>query len=159
MARGLKFAMKGQTQLRQNLRSLPTALASRQVDKVATDALDPMLQETIAQARRRRQQGKAPKGGHLDQNVVVRKIREKSVGTKRVYWVTFRRRGRRIAHLVEFGTAPHAQPARGILHPGARPYPFARPAYEAKKLETLRRVGPGLWAIIAATISKGGKRV
>jgi HK97 gp10 family phage protein len=36
------------------------------------------------------------------------------------------------AHFVEFGTAPHWQPNRfgGIMHPGARPKPFLRPAYE-----------------------------
>jgi HK97 gp10 family phage protein len=37
------------------------------------------------------------------------------------------------AHFVEFGTAPHWQPNRfgGIMHPGARPKPFLRPAFEA----------------------------
>lgn len=36
------------------------------------------------------------------------------------------------AHLVEFGTRPHFQPNRfgGIMHPGARPKPFMRPAAE-----------------------------
>lgn len=36
------------------------------------------------------------------------------------------------SHLVEFGTAPHWQPNRfgGIMHPGARPKPWLRPAYE-----------------------------
>jgi HK97 gp10 family phage protein len=36
------------------------------------------------------------------------------------------------AHFVEFGTAPHWQPNRfgGIMHPGARPKPFLRPAFE-----------------------------
>lgn len=36
------------------------------------------------------------------------------------------------SHLVEFGTAPHWQPNRfgGIMHPGARPKPYMRPAYE-----------------------------
>lgn len=38
-----------------------------------------------------------------------------------------------IAHLVEFGTAPHWQPNRGMMHPGARPKPFLRPAFEEMK--------------------------
>lgn len=38
-----------------------------------------------------------------------------------------------IAHLVEFGTAPHWQPNRHMMHPGARPKPFLRPAFEEMK--------------------------
>ena len=37
------------------------------------------------------------------------------------------------ARLVEFGTAPHAQPQRGIMHPGSKPYPFFYPGYRLNK--------------------------
>jgi HK97 gp10 family phage protein len=47
----------------------------------------------------------------------------------------------RIAHLVEFGTAPHDEPKAGIHHPGARPKPFLRPAYESRKDEAVQRFG------------------
>ncbi|MCW5697372.1 MAG: hypothetical protein KIS96_11660 [Bauldia sp.] len=40
--------------------------------------------------------------------------------------------GRSIAHLVEFGTRPHYQPRRGVMHPGARPKPFVRPAFDTQ---------------------------
>ena len=58
-------------------------------------------------------------------------------------------RGRRhtnVAHLVEFGTRPHLQPRRGIYHPGARPKPFLRPAYEHQKIHVME--------ILAAEIRK-----
>lgn len=45
------------------------------------------------------------------------------------------------AHLIEFGTAPHAQPNRGIVHPGTRPKPFMTPAYHATKEEVVKRFG------------------
>ena len=53
------------------------------------------------------------------------------------------------AHLVEFGTKPHAIRGRGgflafagivtrvVNHPGSRPKPFLRPAFAAKRVEAL----------------------
>lgn len=42
------------------------------------------------------------------------------------------------AHLVEFGTAAHWQPKLNWMHPGARPKPFLRPAWDAKQSEAER---------------------
>lgn len=49
------------------------------------------------------------------------------------------------AHLVEFGTKPHFQKrklksdkrARRVIHPGADPKPFLRPAFDSKKNESI----------------------
>jgi hypothetical protein len=35
--------------------------------------------------------------------------------------------------LLEFGTAPHYQPNRGVMHPGAQAFPHMRPAFDATK--------------------------
>lgn len=45
-----------------------------------------------------------------------------------------------VGHLVEFGTRPHFQPRRlgGIHHPGARPKPWMRPAFELHKEEVMK---------------------
>lgn len=68
------------------------------------------------------------------------------------------------AHLVEFGTQPHAL-GHGRMHPGAQPKPFLRPAYEAKKtlaIEVMRSTM--LEAIdvevvkLAAAAAKGASR-
>ena len=56
----------------------------------------------------------------------------------------FRKNGRRpvsYAHLIEFGTAPHYQPGRGVTHPGTRPMPFLTPTYHATKEEVVKRFG------------------
>lgn len=51
-----------------------------------------------------------------------------------------------VGHLVELGTAPHYQPNRngGQWHPGARPYPFMRPAYEETKEEIVEAAARSL---------------
>lgn len=45
--------------------------------------------------------------------------------------------------LLEFGTAPHFQPQRGVMHPGAQAFPHMRPAFDQTKglvVATLGRV-------------------
>lgn len=56
----------------------------------------------------------------------------------------FEKNGRRpskYAHLIEFGTAPHYQPKRGVTHPGSRAMPFLEPAYDANKEKVVKRYG------------------
>lgn len=51
------------------------------------------------------------------------------------------RRPVKYAHLIEFGTAPHFQPGRGITHPGTAPHPFMTPAYFSTREEVVKRFG------------------
>ncbi|TIV04335.1 MAG: hypothetical protein E5W04_03910 [Mesorhizobium sp.] len=51
------------------------------------------------------------------------------------------RRPVRYAHLLEFGTAPHFQPERGVVHPGQRPMPWLTPAYFATREQVVKRFG------------------
>lgn len=51
------------------------------------------------------------------------------------------RRPVKYAHLIEFGTAPHYQPGRGIMHPGISPTPFLTPAFFATRDEVVKRFG------------------
>lgn len=48
------------------------------------------------------------------------------------------------AHLDEFGTAPHYQPGRGVVHPGQRPTPFLTPAYFETREQVPKRFGDKL---------------
>ena len=52
-----------------------------------------------------------------------------------------KRRPVKYAHLLEFGTAPHYQPGRGVTHPGSKPEPFLTPAYNATKETVVKRFG------------------
>lgn len=145
------MTIKGDKALRAKMRSLGN-LTKSDANAILKNALEPVRELTSANAMALRQPGRTPRGGHLDQGVVAVPATEKSSRTRTTWWVSFARRARKIAHLVEFGTAPHAQPRRGIMHPGARPKPFFRPAFDATKLDTLTRIGSGIHAFILRKI-------
>lgn len=147
----MKITIQGERELYANIARLAN-VGNTKTDGAMKDALEPMLQDTIQNAKVHRQ-SHTPKGGHLDEGVVSRKVKEKS-RTRNTWWVSFTKRARRIAHLVEFGTRPHAQPRRRIIHPGARPSPFFRPAFEAHKQDTLSRLGNSLWQIFRNNLQK-----
>jgi hypothetical protein len=145
-----KAVLRGDKQLRQNIKVLQEAFTGAAIDDAIYHALVPLVEETKKNARPLRDHaGKYPgfpdpreprKGGHLDEGVVSRRVRgEKRI---RVWWVSFTRRAKKLAHLVEFGTAPHFQPRfrRGFAHPGARPRPFFRPAFETSARSVLAKL-------------------
>jgi HK97 gp10 family phage protein len=61
------------------------------------------------------------------------------------------------SHFPEFGTAPHWQPNRfgGIMHPGARPKPALRPAYE----QYVERAARAYFAVMMAEIAGAAQRI
>jgi hypothetical protein len=148
----VKFNIRGNKQLAANLRRM-TTIPKREIDPIMQDALEPMRTDTVQNALVLRQTGTSPGGGHLDQGVVSVPVKESS-RTRTTWWVSFVRRARKIAHLVEFGTAPHEQPRRGIMHPGARPKPFFRPAFEGNKGVALSRLGSGLRSLLISRIKR-----
>jgi len=142
--------VRGRRKLAANFKRLTT------VDALALSSsmrlsLVPMNEQVTANAKLLRQPGPRPRGGHLDQGVVTRKV--KATGRfEQVWWVALTRRARSIGHLVEFGTRPHDQPRRGTFHPGATPRPFFRSA-EAEKREEVKRTFVRLtWQVISASI-------
>lgn len=106
-------------------------------------ALEPMLAETKLNLERNR-------------SVVTKKLMKaltikrdaKSPRTKPTYRIgTLQGSGQAgTVHLVEFGTAPHT--IKGKHHPGARPKPFMRPAFEQNKEQAVeifgREFGPAV---------------
>jgi hypothetical protein len=57
----------------------------------------------------------------------------------------------RYQHLVEYGSAPHWQPNRfgGVQHPGARPFPHMRPAFEEHRDNMAKIYFGEIWTAIA----------
>lgn len=139
-----KGIVRGDKEIRANMRRVRAAVGGRDLDIMMRESLKPLEDETRQNALQRRQVGYNPPGGHLDQGVVTAKYEDRSRFHK-TFWVSFRRRARKIAHLVEFGTAPHWQPRRRVMHPGARPYPFFRPAFESTKSEVISKMGKAVW--------------
>lgn len=140
-----RAVVRGDKEAAAALRRLRSAVNQSIMNRAGEESLKPMAEQTRANARVLRQPH-TPKGGHLDEGVAVAR-RPASGRGKVVLWLGFSRRARKIAHLVEFGTRPHFQPnyRGGWMHPGARPKPFLRPAYEARKREAIeifaKRIG------------------
>jgi HK97 gp10 family phage protein len=105
------------------------------------------------------------KTGKLKENIIIKQI---SKGPHVLYVTTIRpaKKGKagkkgtgvRYAHLVEFGTKAHPEPKKGkklkgpmfidnsgklywnVIHPGAKPRPFMRPAFENNHSEALTKM-------------------
>lgn len=152
-----KAIVRGDKEILANMRRARTSVGGAFLDRAMRESLDPMRVQTVQNAKARRQVGYNPPGGHLDQGVRIARKESRGLLNK-VYWIAFAKRARKIAHLVEYGTAPHYQPRRGVMHPGARPYPFFRPAFESSKRTVVDRLSDMTWARIRATLLKTSKR-
>jgi HK97 gp10 family phage protein len=149
-----KVKTSGRDKFAANVRRIVEKVESTAIDNVLKEAIEPMRRETRANARALRDvENVAPKGGHLDQGIAVRKLKTLGRG-ERGWRLGFIRRARFIAHLVEFGTEPHDQPQRGVKHPGSRPKPFFRPAFEANKQKALDIVKARSWVEIREAIKR-----
>lgn len=114
------------------------------VGQASRKALQPMLAATKANLRA----NKSYSRGVLYRSMRIRALKSTSAMSQWVIAATGR--GIAIAHLVEGGTAPHWQPKRGRMHPGARAKPFLEPAYFAHDDQVVRimtnELGMGLIA-------------
>lgn len=149
-----RATVRGDKEIIANIRRAQRSIGGGFLDRTLHDSLEPMKERTEANALRLRQPGN-PRGGHLDQGVVIAKHKQRG-SAHREFWVSFRNRARKLAHLVEFGTAPHWQPRRGRMHPGARAKPFFRPAFEAEKEGVAAHIGRRVWEQIARSL-KGAR--
>ena len=93
------------------------------VGQASRKALTPMLAKAKANLKKNR----SYKRGVLYRGMNIRALKSTTSMSQWVIAATGRAVG--IAHLVEAGTAPHWQPKRGMMHPGAKAKPFLEPAY------------------------------
>jgi len=140
----------GVEELVRNINAVGRGISVRHLDPAMKRALKPMLDSAKSKALPRRQAHTAA-GQHLDEGLVIAKG-EQTTRTRREQLVTATGRAMKLAHLVEFGTAPHFQPNRGVMHPGARPFPFLRPAFDENAQQTIVLVGQELWREIEKDI-------
>ena len=114
------------------------------VGAASQKALRPMLAKAKANLRA----NKSYRRGVLLRSMRIRRL--KSTSSLSQWVIAATGRGVGIAHLVEGGTAPHFQPKRGRMHPGAKAKPFLEPAYFAHDDEVVRimtrELGTGLIA-------------
>lgn len=129
-----------------------TARALRQLAKfprgrvgaASRKALRPMLAKAKANLRA----NKSYHRGVLYRSMAIRMLKSSSSLSQWVIAATGR--GVNIAHLVEAGTAPHWQPRRRRMHPGAKPKPFLEPAYLAHDAEAVKIMQKELGASLIA---------
>ena len=76
--------------------------------------------------------------GELRDSITVQAPKRRRRQGERQMLVGFERPTSAIAHLVEFGTAPHGG------HPGTAPHPFMTPALDEKAGEALDKMGKAL---------------
>lgn len=133
-----KSAVKGHRGVAKALRSM--SRMQRPVGAASRYALRPVLTDARANLAQ-------PKPGRPDGNIITGELMAsmKIVQAKRTRaetqtLVTATDKGIKKAHLVEFGTDPHWQPNRGVMHPGARPFPFLTPAFYKNEDEVLHRM-------------------
>lgn len=110
------------------------------VGPASRKSLTPMLKAAKANLKA----NQSYKRGVLYRSMKIRKLRSTSALNQWVIAPTGRGIG--IAHLVEGGTAPHWQPRRGVMHPGAKRKPFLEPAYFAHDDEVVRILAAELGA-------------
>lgn len=141
----------GDKELAKALRAMARGPSAREIDGMATRSSDGLVSDVRARLRAHRnfpskyssffpkQRGKF--SDHLDKTIVFRKDAVR--GKERSYRIGATRRGRRLLHLVEFGTASHWQGnlGGGFMHPGASPSPTITPAYEAGHAAVIREFG------------------
>lgn len=96
------------------------------------------------------------KRGVLHASVAIRSVKaSKGLMT---HQVAATGKGNSIAHFVEFGTDPHWQPKRGIMHPGADPKPFLTPAYHQHDDEAVRIFGRTILASLMAQLNRKSRK-
>lgn len=131
-------SVKGARKVARSLSSL--AKIQRPVGEASRYALQPMLVK--AKQNLREPKPGRPNGnvitGELHDSMKIRQLKKNRAATETA--VTATDKGVKKAHLVEFGTDPHWQPKRGVMHPGARPFPFLTPAFHDTEDETRKRL-------------------
>lgn len=121
----------GARQTEQNLMQLSRGMAGQAVTASMRKGVTALRKGAAARYATIRDPETA-NGKHVDQNLAIEKIKGRTrldpaykmggaVGT----------RSASVLHLIENGTAPHFQPKRGIMHPGARANPIMETTFRA----------------------------
>jgi hypothetical protein len=145
----------GEAALYANLRRVAKIPRNAELDSAMREALMPMVADINARAPRKILKGTARSA-----------LYQAYSATRRVWWIAFREPGRRVAHLIELGTAPHslakgASRRHGIMqdvpphHPGTPQVPFVRPAFESQKATVVSALGRAIWARITIGLGRG----
>lgn len=149
----LKIDQRSYERLRKRLAKLPPQMESKVVGQAASSSMQPVVSAA------RRLAKKPGRSGLLAKSIGKKLVRYKANGT--VLVIVGARRGFKdpatgedpanIAHLIEFGTAPHDISGSPVLlidgwfvrgtvrHPGSPPMPFIRPALDGNRTKVIAK--------------------
>lgn len=135
-------SVKGVRETARNIRKLSMAMATP-IAAASRYALAPMRDSAKANLRtfksNRYEPGPNVVTGELLRSITIRQTLKNRTNVQHVVAATGK--GIKKAHLVEFGTDPHWQPKRKVMHPGAQPFPFLTPAFHKNDALALERFG------------------
>lgn len=152
-------AVRGGPETRAALRALTSTL-SGPLNSASKHALEP----TLEAARQNLSNNGSIESGRLRKILTIKrsKSESRSLAPKYLVGPSAADPHYRVAHLVEFGTAPHFQPNLNKMHPGAAAKPFLRPAYEATKAIVVegfgRLIGPAIEKQASRLAARAAKR-
>ena len=158
----MAFKMTGAKELDAVLRRLPTATAKATVRRVSKRALEPVAESArgMVPVRSGDLQKSIEVSGKLSKRQAKEARKAIAAGVPMAAVTTYVGSNSPVAHLVEFGTAPHINGGRfkGSHHPGTAPQPFMRPAWDANKQAVLDSLSDDLRAEIARVLGRAARR-
>lgn len=148
----------GIKQTARNIRRMASVAAP--INAASRFALIPMLKDAKANLgtykANRYEPGPNIVTGDLQKSMAIRLVKKSRAMTQNA--VTATGKGIKKAHLVEFGTDPHWQPKRKVMHPGAQPFPFLTPAYHKNDVEAVKRFGASIGEALRQQASRMSKK-
>ena len=144
--------VKGHRELSRNLRQL-----ARFVERPIAEAQRASLKPILATSRKNLKANGSYLTGETSRSMAIRTPRTRAKGIKRAL-IGATGKGRGKAHLIEFGTDPHWQPKRKVLHPGAKAAPFLTPAYETHRHDAMEIFGKRIGEAMERQAARLGKK-
>lgn len=159
----VKVEVKGLKEIEDALKALPEAASKRLSRAALRQASKPMAEKakTLAPVKTGKLRDSIKIGAKVNgrQMKIYRRLSERH-GVELFIGPSYLKSDMgRHGHLVEFGTKPRINGGKfkGTKHPGTRPQPFMRPAFDAEAQPTVERLKPLLWKNIQRAAKKHGK--
>lgn len=158
----MAFKMTGAKEMDAVLRRLPTATAKSTVRRVSKRALEPVAQSArgMVPVQSGALQASIEVSGKLSKRQAKEARRLMSSGVSAAAVLTYVGSNSPVAHLVEFGTAPHKNGGKfkGSQHPGTAPQPFMRPAWDGNRQAVFDSLADDLRAEIDKVLGRMARR-
>lgn len=157
----MALRIEGAKEMERALLQLKTASAKAVVRRVSKRALEPVASAArgMVPVRSGALQKSIEVSGKLSKRQAKEARRLMASGASAAALLTYVGSNSPVAHLVEFGTAPHVNGGKfkGSHHPGTAPQPFMRPAWDGQKQAVLDSLIDDMRAEIAKVVARAAR--